>query len=138
MEWESPPSILVTRNPNWSQRSGTGTGCVKGRCWSVYGSRKILLGKKDFILSGRKKKKRRKKKKKKEERKRKEEERKRGSLGRRGCGCCDEVVQPVVAAVELEEDGVGFLLQRKKEEQEKSAEIGRKCWFLADFGPEFF
>jgi hypothetical protein len=31
MEWESPPSILVTRNPNWSQRSGTGTGCVKGR-----------------------------------------------------------------------------------------------------------
>ena len=26
---ESPPSILVTRNPNWSQRSGTGTGCVK-------------------------------------------------------------------------------------------------------------
>jgi len=30
MEWESPPSILVTRNPNWSQRSGTGTGCVKG------------------------------------------------------------------------------------------------------------
>jgi hypothetical protein len=31
MEWESPPSILVTRNPNWSHRSGTGTGCVKGR-----------------------------------------------------------------------------------------------------------
>jgi hypothetical protein len=31
VEWESPPSILVTRNPNWSQRSGTGTGCVKGR-----------------------------------------------------------------------------------------------------------
>jgi len=29
MEWESP-SILVTRNPNWSQRSGTKTGCVKG------------------------------------------------------------------------------------------------------------
>jgi len=28
---ESPPSILVTRNPNWSQRSGTGTGCIKGR-----------------------------------------------------------------------------------------------------------
>ena len=26
---ESPPSILVTRNPNWSQKSGTGTGCVK-------------------------------------------------------------------------------------------------------------
>jgi hypothetical protein len=31
MERESPPSILITRNPNWSQRSGTGTGCVKGR-----------------------------------------------------------------------------------------------------------
>ena len=31
MKWESPPSILVTRNPNWSQRSGTGTGCAKGR-----------------------------------------------------------------------------------------------------------
>ncbi|KAL9344374.1 hypothetical protein Peur_062049 [Populus x canadensis] len=31
MVWESPPSILVTRNLNWSQRSGTGTGCVKGR-----------------------------------------------------------------------------------------------------------
>jgi hypothetical protein len=31
MVWESPPSILVTRNPNWSQRSGTGTSCVKGR-----------------------------------------------------------------------------------------------------------
>ena len=31
MVWESPPSILVTRNPNWSQRLGTGTGCVKGR-----------------------------------------------------------------------------------------------------------
>jgi len=31
IEWESPPSILVTRNPNWSQRSGTGTGCVMGR-----------------------------------------------------------------------------------------------------------
>jgi len=30
-EWELPPSILVTRNPNWSQRSGTETGCVKGR-----------------------------------------------------------------------------------------------------------
>jgi hypothetical protein len=45
-------------------------------------------------------------------------------IGRRGCGCCDEVVQPVVAAVELEEDGVGFLWQRKKEEEEKSAEIG--------------
>lgn len=29
----------------------------------------------------------------------------------------------MVAAVELEEDGVGFLWQRKKEE-EKSAEIG--------------
>ena len=43
----------------------------------------------------------------------------------------------MVAAVELEEDGVGFLLQRKKEEEEKSTAIGRKCWFLADFGPEF-
>jgi len=31
IEWESPPSILVTRNPNWSQRSGTRTGCVKRR-----------------------------------------------------------------------------------------------------------
>jgi hypothetical protein len=31
IEWESPPSIMVTRNPNWSQRSGTETGCVKGR-----------------------------------------------------------------------------------------------------------
>jgi hypothetical protein len=31
MEWESPPSILVTRNPNWSQRSGTGIGCVNRR-----------------------------------------------------------------------------------------------------------
>jgi hypothetical protein len=31
MEWESPPSIMVTRNPNWSQRSGTETGYVKGR-----------------------------------------------------------------------------------------------------------
>jgi hypothetical protein len=31
-EWESSPSILVTRNHNWSQRSGTGTDCVKGRC----------------------------------------------------------------------------------------------------------
>ena len=31
LEWESPPSILVTRNLNWSQRSSTGTGCVKGR-----------------------------------------------------------------------------------------------------------
>ena len=49
----------------------------------------------------------------------------------------EEVVQPVVAAVELEKDGVGFLLQRKKEEEEKSAEIERKYWFLADFGPEF-
>ena len=48
------------------------------------------------------------------------------------------MVQPVVAAVELEEDDVGFLLQRKKEEEEKSVEIGRKCWFLADFGPQCF
>jgi hypothetical protein len=31
IEWESPPSILVTRNPNWSQRLGMETGCVKGR-----------------------------------------------------------------------------------------------------------
>jgi hypothetical protein len=30
MEWESSPSILVTRNTNWSKRSGTGTGCVEG------------------------------------------------------------------------------------------------------------
>jgi hypothetical protein len=29
IEWESPPSILITRNPNWYQRLGTGTGCVK-------------------------------------------------------------------------------------------------------------
>jgi len=28
-EWESSPSILVTRNPNRSQRSGTRAGCVK-------------------------------------------------------------------------------------------------------------
>ena len=28
---ESPPNIMVTRNPNWSQRSSTETGCVKGR-----------------------------------------------------------------------------------------------------------
>jgi hypothetical protein len=26
IEWELPSSILVTRNPNWSQKSGTGTG----------------------------------------------------------------------------------------------------------------
>jgi len=31
-EWELSPSILITRNPNWSQRSGIGTGCVKRRC----------------------------------------------------------------------------------------------------------
>jgi hypothetical protein len=30
-EWESSPNILVTRNPNWSQRSGMQTDCVKGR-----------------------------------------------------------------------------------------------------------
>ena len=30
IEWESPPNILVTRNLNWSQRSSTGTVCVKG------------------------------------------------------------------------------------------------------------
>jgi hypothetical protein len=28
---ESLPNILVTRNPNWSQRSGTKTDCVKER-----------------------------------------------------------------------------------------------------------
>uniref|UniRef100_A0A2K1Y934 Uncharacterized protein n=1 Tax=Populus trichocarpa TaxID=3694 RepID=A0A2K1Y934_POPTR len=32
IEWESPPSIMVTRNPNWSQRSGTETDCAKGSC----------------------------------------------------------------------------------------------------------
>ena len=31
IEWESPPSILVIRNRNWSQKSGTATGCVKER-----------------------------------------------------------------------------------------------------------
>ena len=31
IEWESPPSIMVTRNPNCSQRSDTETGCAKGR-----------------------------------------------------------------------------------------------------------
>jgi hypothetical protein len=31
IEWESPPSIMVTRNPNWSQRSGTETDCAKRR-----------------------------------------------------------------------------------------------------------
>lgn len=30
-ERESPPSILVTRNPNWHQRSGMGTSCLKKR-----------------------------------------------------------------------------------------------------------
>ena len=30
-ERESPPSILVTRNSNWSQRSDTRSGCVKRR-----------------------------------------------------------------------------------------------------------
>jgi hypothetical protein len=30
-EWESPPSILVARNPNWSQRSGTRTNYIKRR-----------------------------------------------------------------------------------------------------------
>jgi hypothetical protein len=30
-EWESPPSILVNRNPNWFQRMGMGIGCVKRR-----------------------------------------------------------------------------------------------------------
>jgi hypothetical protein len=31
LEWESSPNILVTRNSNWSQRSGTGISCVKKR-----------------------------------------------------------------------------------------------------------
>jgi hypothetical protein len=31
IEWKSPPGILVIRNPNWFQRLGTKTGCVKGR-----------------------------------------------------------------------------------------------------------
>ena len=31
MKWKLPPGILVTRNRNWSQKSGTGTDCVKGR-----------------------------------------------------------------------------------------------------------
>ena len=31
IEWESPPSILVTRNPNWFQRSGAGTNLRKGK-----------------------------------------------------------------------------------------------------------
>jgi hypothetical protein len=31
LEWESPPNILITRNPNWSQILGTETSCVKGR-----------------------------------------------------------------------------------------------------------
>jgi len=30
-EWKSPTIILVTRNPNWSQRLGMESGCVKGR-----------------------------------------------------------------------------------------------------------
>jgi hypothetical protein len=29
--WELPSSILVTRNPNWSQRSDIGICCVKGK-----------------------------------------------------------------------------------------------------------
>jgi len=29
-EWESSSSILITRNPNWSQRSGTETGFLNG------------------------------------------------------------------------------------------------------------
>jgi hypothetical protein len=29
MEWESSSNILITRNPNWSQRLGTETGCMK-------------------------------------------------------------------------------------------------------------
>jgi hypothetical protein len=31
-DWKSSPSILVTRNLNWSQRSGMETDCVKGKC----------------------------------------------------------------------------------------------------------
>ena len=31
MNWESPPSILVTRNPNWSQRLGTKNWLRKGK-----------------------------------------------------------------------------------------------------------
>jgi hypothetical protein len=31
MKWESPHGILITKNPNWSQRWGTETGCVNGR-----------------------------------------------------------------------------------------------------------
>jgi len=31
MEWKSPPNILITWNPNWSQRSDTGIGYVKER-----------------------------------------------------------------------------------------------------------
>jgi len=30
-KWKSSPSILVTRNPNWSLRSGIKTGCVNER-----------------------------------------------------------------------------------------------------------
>ena len=81
MEQKSPPNILVTRNPNWSQKSGMETSCLKDRyqhqkyalpkvgciillydkiegfvvfssCWFVYYLRKILLGKEVLILSG--------------------------------------------------------------------------------------
>ncbi|KAJ6886513.1 hypothetical protein NC651_027018 [Populus alba x Populus x berolinensis] len=31
----------------------------------------------------------------------------------------------------------GAVLTEKERREKKSAEIGRKCWFLADFGPEF-
>ena len=82
-QWNGSRHLVfwVTRNPNWSQRLGTGTGCVKGRyqhpkyalpkvsyivylsdkiqglvvfpsCWSVPGSRKVLLDKEVLILSG--------------------------------------------------------------------------------------
>jgi len=30
-EWELPPNILISRNPNWFQRSGTGSSSVKWR-----------------------------------------------------------------------------------------------------------
>ena len=81
IKWESPPSILVARNPNQSQRSGTKTGCIKRRyqhpnyalpkvsciilllikskvlfvvsnCRSVYGLRKVLICNEILILSG--------------------------------------------------------------------------------------
>ena len=45
-EQESPPSILVTKNPHQSQRSGSGTGCVKGR----YQHPKYVLLKVSYIF----------------------------------------------------------------------------------------